>query len=78
MWRLDTNIGSHVIKGDRPEVSDCFATLPMPGTVLSAVTEGELLCGLATVGSLEAYWSESGSSCFGWTFCQGPRFGKSL
>lgn len=49
-WMLDTNIASHVIKGDRPEIIDRLAALPMADIVISSVTEGELLYGLARRG----------------------------
>jgi len=44
---LDTNIASHVIRGDRPEISDRLVLVPMAEVVISAVTQGELLFGLA-------------------------------
>jgi tRNA(fMet)-specific endonuclease VapC len=47
LWMLDTNIASHVIKGDRPEIADRLASLPMTDIVVSSVTEGELFYGLA-------------------------------
>ena len=50
MWMLDTNIASHVIKGDRPEIVSQLAALPMADIVISSVTEGELLYGLAKRG----------------------------
>ena len=46
-YLLDTNIASHVIRGDRPEISKRLASLPMEEIAISAVTEGELLYGLA-------------------------------
>lgn len=46
-YLLDTNIASHVIRGDRPEVSKRLASLPMEELAISAVTEGALLYGLA-------------------------------
>jgi tRNA(fMet)-specific endonuclease VapC len=46
-YLLDTNIASHVIRGDRPEISCRLASLPMEDIAISAVTEGELLYGLA-------------------------------
>lgn len=49
-WMLDTNIASHVIKGDRPEIIDRLASLPIENIVISSVTEGELLYGLAKRG----------------------------
>ena len=44
---LDTNLASHVIRGDRREITRKLASLPMAEIVISAVTEGELLYGLA-------------------------------
>lgn len=49
-WMLDTNIASHVIKGDRPEIIQRLASLPIEDIVISSVTEGELLYGLAKRG----------------------------
>ncbi|HEY2051082.1 MAG TPA: type II toxin-antitoxin system VapC family toxin [Caulobacteraceae bacterium] len=46
-YLLDTNVASHVIKGDRPEIGRRLASLPMTDIAISAVTEGELLFGLA-------------------------------
>lgn len=46
-YLLDTNIASHVIRGDRPEISQRLALLPIEEIAISAVTEGELLYGLA-------------------------------
>ncbi len=46
-YLLDTNIASHVIRGDRLEISHRLASLPMKEITISAVTEGELLHGLA-------------------------------
>ncbi len=46
-YLLDTNIASHVIRGDRPDISRRLASLPMDDIAVSAVTEGELLYGLA-------------------------------
>ena len=46
-YLLDTNIVSHVIRGDRPEISRRLASFPMEEIAISAVTEGELLYGLA-------------------------------
>jgi tRNA(fMet)-specific endonuclease VapC len=49
-YLLDTNIASHVIRGDRPEISARLAALPMSAIVLSAVTEAELRYGVARRG----------------------------
>jgi tRNA(fMet)-specific endonuclease VapC len=46
-YLLDTNIASHVIRGDRPEIGRRLSALPMADIAISAVTEGELLYGLA-------------------------------
>jgi len=44
---LDTNIASHIIRGDRPELSRRLAVTPMEEIAISAVTEAELFYGLA-------------------------------
>lgn len=49
-WMLDTNIASHIIKGDQPTIIHRLASLPMEDIVISSVTEGELLYGLAKRG----------------------------
>jgi tRNA(fMet)-specific endonuclease VapC len=49
-WMLDTNVASHVIKGDRPEIIKRLVSLPMADIVISSVTEGELRYGLAKRG----------------------------
>lgn len=46
-YLLDTNIASHVIRGDRPAISRRLTTLPMEEIAISSVTQGELLYGLA-------------------------------
>jgi tRNA(fMet)-specific endonuclease VapC len=46
-YLLDTNVASHVIKGDRPEIHRKLVRLPMEDIAISAVTEGELFYGLA-------------------------------
>jgi tRNA(fMet)-specific endonuclease VapC len=46
-YMLDTNVASHIIKGDRPEISRRLASLPIEEIVISAATEGELFYGLA-------------------------------
>lgn len=47
---LDTNIVSHVIRGDRPEILRRLVDLPMEDIAISSVTEGELAYGLAKRG----------------------------
>jgi tRNA(fMet)-specific endonuclease VapC len=46
-YLLDTNIASHVVRGDRPEVSRRLASIPTAEIGISAVSEGELRYGLA-------------------------------
>ena len=46
-YLLDTNTASHVIRGDKARISRRLASLPMEDVAISAVTEGELLYGLA-------------------------------
>ncbi len=50
MHLLDTNIVSHVIRGDQPRVRDRLQRLPVGMVAISAVTEGELRYGLARRG----------------------------
>lgn len=49
-WLLDTNIASHIIKGDRRQMVDRLVALPMADIAISAVTEAELLYGVARRG----------------------------
>ena len=46
-YMLDTNIASHVIKGDIPEIRERLLSAPMHNVVISSVTQAELLYGLA-------------------------------
>jgi tRNA(fMet)-specific endonuclease VapC len=46
-YLLDTNIASHIIKGNVPAVWRRIARVPMPQVGVSAVTEGELRYGAA-------------------------------
>ncbi|MCG8374975.1 MAG: type II toxin-antitoxin system VapC family toxin [Chlorobiales bacterium] len=46
-YMLDTNIASHVIKGDIPEIRERLVSVPMQNVVISSVTQAELLYGLA-------------------------------
>ena len=46
-YMLDTNIASHVIKGDIPEIRERLVSVPMQDIAISSVTEAELLYGLA-------------------------------
>jgi tRNA(fMet)-specific endonuclease VapC len=47
---LDTNIASHLIKVDRPELAARVVAVPMEELMISAVTEAELLYGLSRRG----------------------------
>lgn len=44
---LDTNIASHIIKGNDPAILARLAALPISRVLVSSVTEAELLYGLA-------------------------------
>lgn len=50
MYLLDTNIASHVIKGDIPLVRERLAKVPMQEVAVSVVTQAELLYGVAKRG----------------------------
>jgi tRNA(fMet)-specific endonuclease VapC len=51
LYMLDTNIASHVIKGDIPLVVKSLATVPMSSVAVSVVTEAELRYGVAKRGN---------------------------
>ena len=46
-WMLDTNIASHIIRGATPALQARLREVPVAQLCVSAVTEGELLYGLA-------------------------------
>lgn len=46
-YLLDTNMASYVIKGNIPRVRERLLTVPMAQVSISAVTEAELLFGVA-------------------------------
>lgn len=50
IYMLDTNIASHVIKGDLPHVRERLAAVSMRSVVVSCVTQAELLYGVAKRG----------------------------
>jgi tRNA(fMet)-specific endonuclease VapC len=50
-YLLDTNIASHIIKGDIPLVRDRLAKIPLHEVAVSVVTQAELLYGVAKRGS---------------------------
>jgi len=54
-FMLDTNLASYIIKGTPPEARQRLAMLPPESIVISAVTEGELLYGLARKGYPAAF-----------------------
>jgi tRNA(fMet)-specific endonuclease VapC len=47
LYMLDTNIASHIIKGDIPLVRQRLVAVPILRVVVSSVTQAELLYGLA-------------------------------
>lgn len=47
---LDTNIASHVIRGDIPQVREKLVSIPMEHVLISAITEAELRYGVARRG----------------------------
>jgi len=49
-YLLDTNIASHVIKGDIPRVRERLVAVPMHCVAVSVVTQAELLYGVAKRG----------------------------
>ncbi|NEW85824.1 type II toxin-antitoxin system VapC family toxin [Rhodopseudomonas sp. WA056] len=49
-WMLDTNVASHVIRGDKREIIERLVALPISDVVISSITEAELLYGLAKRG----------------------------
>lgn len=49
-YLLDTNIASHIIKGDLPIVRERLVQVPMHSVCISVVTEAELLYGVARRG----------------------------
>lgn len=51
LYMLDTNIASHVIKGDIPLVVARLAAMSMSSVAVSVVTEAELRYGVAKRGS---------------------------
>ncbi|PZA12646.1 VapC toxin family PIN domain ribonuclease [Rhodopseudomonas palustris] len=49
-WMLDTNVASHIIRGDKREIMERLVALPISDVVISSITEAELLYGLAKRG----------------------------
>ncbi len=50
LYMLDTNIASHVIRGDQPAIRQKLLSVPMESLVISAITEAELRYGIAKRG----------------------------
>lgn len=50
LYLLDTNIASHIIKGDIPAVITRLTQVPMHSVAVSVVTQAELLYGVAKRG----------------------------
>jgi tRNA(fMet)-specific endonuclease VapC len=50
VYLLDTNIVSHVIRGDIPAVRNRLAGVPMQSVAVSVITQAELLYGIAKRG----------------------------
>lgn len=50
LYLLDTNIASHIIKGDLPAVITRLTQVPMHSVSVSVVTQAELLYGVAKRG----------------------------
>jgi tRNA(fMet)-specific endonuclease VapC len=50
-YLLDTNIASDALKGNPPGVRERLVALPMRSVAISAVTQGELIYGLAKRGN---------------------------
>lgn len=46
-YLLDTNIASHAIRGDLPGIRERLVAQPVGSVAISAVTQGELMYGLA-------------------------------
>ncbi len=49
-FMLDTNVASHIIKGDIPLLRQRLAAVPMQDVLISSVTEAELRYGVAKRG----------------------------
>lgn len=46
-YMLDTNTASYIIKGEPVEIREHLLKVPMANVCISAITEAELLCGVA-------------------------------
>lgn len=51
LYLLDTNIVSHILRGDPPQVRARLVTVPMRALAVSVVTQAELAYGLAKRGN---------------------------
>ena len=54
LYLLDSNVASHVIRGDLPGIRERLVALPVHSAAVSAVTRGELMYGLAKRGNPSA------------------------
>ena len=54
LYMLDTNIASHVIRGDLPAIRQKILIVPIETLVISSVTEAELRYGVAKRGHPKA------------------------
>ena len=52
-YMLDTNIASHIIKGDIPEVRVRLVQVPAHSVIISVITQAELLYGVEKRGNPE-------------------------
>ncbi|MEY2343167.1 type II toxin-antitoxin system VapC family toxin [Acidithiobacillus sp. IBUN Pt1247-S3] len=50
LYLLDTNIASHIIKGDIPRVRERLVAVPIERVAVSVITQAELLYGVAKRG----------------------------
>lgn len=49
-YLLDTNIASHIIRGDIPQIRERLVSIPIQNVLISAITEAELMYGVARRG----------------------------
>lgn len=68
---LDTNIASYAIKGNFPGVRKQLLAVPMAQVCISAVTEAELLYGIAQNPTLRTSVPLSMNSSCEWIYCPG-------
>lgn len=71
-YMLDTNTVSHLLK-KHPAVARRVVAAPITSLCISAITQGELLVGLARRPDATALPARFGSSSGGSTSCPGPQ-----